>query len=74
MARRKPDERGNEPVNPSEQQVPQAEGQTAGAGEAPDASPARNSNWVTRFGSWSDYQAGVHLICTFRDFIDTRGV
>lgn len=36
--------------------------QTAGAGDNPDASPARKSNWVTRFGSWSDYEVGVHLI------------
>jgi hypothetical protein len=42
--------------------VPQDEDQAAGAGEAPDAPPARKSKWVTRFGSWSDYEAGVHLI------------
>lgn len=62
MARRKTAEQGDEPVNPGEQQAPQAEAQVAAAGENPDASPARKSNWVTRFGSWSDYEAGVHLI------------
>ena len=62
MARRKPAEQGEEPVNPAEQQAPQAEGQAAGAGETPDAAPARKSTWLARFGSWSDYEAGVHLI------------
>ena len=62
MARRKPAEQGEEPVNPSEQQAPQAEGQAAGAGEAPDAAPARKSAWLARFPTWTDAEAGVHLI------------
>ena len=62
MARRKPNEQGDEPVNPGEEQARQAEGQAAGAGEAPGAAPARKSAWLARFGSWSDYEAGLHLI------------
>ncbi len=35
MARRKANEQGDEPVNPGEQQATPAEGQAAGAGDAP---------------------------------------
>lgn len=62
MARRKPTEQGDESVNPGDQQAPQVETQAAGAAETPDAAPARKSTWLARFGSWSDYEAGVHLI------------
>ena len=62
MARRKPAEQGEEPVNPGEEQAPQAEGQAAGAKEAPDAVPARKSAWLARFPTWTDAEAGVHLI------------
>ena len=62
MARRKPAEQGEEPVNPGEEQAPQAEGQAAGAKEAPDAAPARKSAWLARFPTWTDAEAGVHLI------------
>jgi hypothetical protein len=61
MARRKPNEQSDEPVNPGEQQAPQPEGQAAGAGENSDAQPAPKNKWAPRFGSWSDYEAGVHL-------------
>ena len=63
MARRKPAEQGDEAVNSAEQQAPQAEGPAAGAGEAPDAAvPARKSAWLARFPTWTDAEAGVHLI------------
>ena len=61
MARRKPNEQGDEPVNPGEQQAAPAEGQAAGAGDAPDAAPARKSTWLARFPSWTDPESGVHL-------------
>ena len=62
MARRKPNEQGEETVSPGEQQAPQAEKPGNGAGETSDAAPARKNTWLARFGSWSDYEAGVHLI------------
>ena len=61
MARRKPNEQGDEPVNPGEQQATPAEGQAAGAGDAPDAPAARKSAWLARFRTWKDAEVGVHL-------------
>lgn len=62
MAKRKSAEHHDDAGNPGQGQEAQAETQSNGAADAGEATPAAKSTWLTRFGSWTDAQAGVHLI------------
>jgi hypothetical protein len=63
MAKPKKAEVSDDTVNTSPIQDPQAEQGAAAApaeGEAPQGPP--KNKWISRFGSWGDYEAGVRLI------------